>query len=195
MGYGRVVNVIADADLALVRAAQHLRFTPLDGLMELASAWWFKGLVILGVGLIADLARRSRLPLGLICGVVAYALSEAAAVALKGLFERARPSLIDTTLNPLVAIPESAAMPSGHATTAFAAAVAIALIHPRLRVPLITLATLVAVSRVYLGVHFPSDVVVGAALGTVIALGVVGVAQWLREGLRRADRPRSLRQP
>jgi membrane-associated phospholipid phosphatase len=189
------VNVIADADLALVRAAQHLRFAPLDDVMELVSAWWFKGLVILGIGLIADLARRSRLPLGLVCGVVTYALGEAAAVVVKGLFERARPSLIDATLNPLVAVPESAAMPSGHATTAFAAAVAIALIHPRLRVPLIALATLVAVSRVYLGVHFASDVIVGAAMGTVIAFGVVAVAQWLRQGLRGADRPRSLRQP
>ena len=126
---------------------------------------------------------------------MAYALGEIAAVAVKSLFDRARPSLVDASLEPLVAVPESAAMPSGHAATAFAAAVAIALIHPRLRVPLVALATLVAVSRVYLGVHFPSDVVVGAALGSVIALGVVAVARSLRQAPRDVDRPRSLRQP
>jgi membrane-associated phospholipid phosphatase len=195
VGYGRSVDAIVDADLALVRAMEHLRVAPLDAVMESASAWWVKSLVILAIALIADVARRSRVPLGLLCAGVAYGLSEAAATGLKEVIDRARPSILDASLHPLVAIPQSAAMPSGHATTAFAAAVAVGLVHPRLRVPLVALATLIAISRVYLGVHFASDVIVGALLGTVIAVAVVAVARWLRQGLRGADRPRPLRQP
>ena len=62
-------------------------------------------------------------------------------------------------------------MPSTHAATAFAAAVAVSLVHPRLRWPLVVLASLVSVSRVWLGVHYPTDVLAGAALGTAIAFG------------------------
>ena len=71
-------------------------------------------------------------------------------------------------------MPHSSSMPSGHATTAFAAAVAVGLVHPRLRWPLLVLAALVAVSRVWLGVHYLTDVIAGAALGTSVALVPVG---------------------
>ncbi len=63
-------------------------------------------------------------------------------------------------------------MPSAHASTAFAAAVAAGLVHPRLRWPLLALAALIALSRVWLGVHYLTDVIAGAALGAAIALAV-----------------------
>jgi undecaprenyl-diphosphatase len=63
-------------------------------------------------------------------------------------------------------------MPSGHASTAFAAALAVGLAHPRLRWPLLALAALVALSRVWLGVHYLTDVIAGAALGAAVAAGL-----------------------
>ena len=60
--------------------------------------------------------------------------------------------------------------PSGHATTAMSAATVGALLYPSLRVPFYTVGSLVAFSRVMVGVHYFSDVIVGAIIGVVTAL-------------------------
>jgi len=65
-----------------------------------------------------------------------------------------------------------ASFPSGHATTAFAAAVLLACWYPRQAGLFFGLAAIVGVSRVLLGAHFPSDVLAGALLGSSVALTV-----------------------
>lgn len=83
---------------------------------------------------------------------------------MKRLVGRKRP--LDETLgNP--------AMPSGHASITFSVATILGYRYPKLRIPLYLGAGLVSFSRVYLGRHYPSDVVVGAAIGTV-----TGVLVW-----------------
>jgi undecaprenyl-diphosphatase len=69
-----------------------------------------------------------------------------------------------------------ASFPSGHATTAFAAAVALGVLWPRLRPLFWTYAVVVALSRVMVTAHHPSDVVAGAIAGTV---GALLVRDWL----------------
>ena len=80
-------------------------------------------------------------------------------------------------------------MPSGHASAAFAAAVAVGLVHPRLRWPLVALASLIAISRVWLGVHYLSDVLAGAALGAAVALLLWLLTRARATGSRRRARP------
>jgi undecaprenyl-diphosphatase len=161
--------VVARWDRAVVEAFQRLYWGPADWCFELLSDWWVKSLVIIGIGLAADLWTR-RLPVAAVLATVSYFVAGAITELLKRAFDRPRPSIVDPAVHPLVAVPRSDAMPSGHASTAFAAAVAVGLVHPRLRWPLVGLASLVALSRVWLGVHYLSDVIVGAALGTAIAL-------------------------
>jgi undecaprenyl-diphosphatase len=73
-------------------------------------------------------------------------------------------------------IPTSTSFPSGHSASAAAFAVGAAIEAPRLALPLGALAAAVAFSRVYTGVHFPSDVLAGAALGAAVAgAGAVAV--------------------
>lgn len=74
-----------------------------------------------------------------------------------------------------------ASFPSGHATTAFAAAVLLAIWYPRGSGVFLGLAALVALSRVVLGSHFPSDVLTGALLGSMVSLA----AHARLPGLRR----------
>jgi undecaprenyl-diphosphatase len=63
--------------------------------------------------------------------------------------------------------------PSGHTATSFACATVLAAAAPRLRVPFFGLATLIALSRLYNGDHFPLDVIAGAVLGVVVGLTTV----------------------
>lgn len=76
--------------------------------------------------------------------------------------------------------------PSGHAATSFACATVLAVVAPRLRVPLFALATLIALSRLYNGVHFPLDVIAGALLGVATALLLLAGAR--RGSLRAPQR-------
>jgi membrane-associated phospholipid phosphatase len=161
--------VIARWDRAVVKAVQHLHWAPANWCFEHLSDWWVKSLVIVGIGLVADLLARRRLPLGAGLGAVSYLAAGGLSSLLKDIFDRPRPSVVDPAVHPLVAVPHNGSMPSTHAATAFAAAVTVLLVHPRLRWPLLALAALIAVSRVWLGVHYLSDVLVGAALGAAVA--------------------------
>ncbi len=161
--------MIASWDRAAVEALQHAHWGPANWFFELLSDWWVKSLVMLALALAADLAWR-RFPFGVLLAAASYLIADGIATWLKGVFDRPRPSVADAAVHPLVAVPHSGSMPSGHATAAFAAAVGIGLVHPRLRWPLVALAALIAFSRVWLGVHYPSDVIVGAALGCAVAL-------------------------
>jgi membrane-associated phospholipid phosphatase len=86
--------------------------------------------------------------------------------AIKLTVRRRRPNLPD--LPPLTGTPTGLGFPSAHASTSFAAALA----YTRLGLPagpLYGLAFSLALSRLYLGVHYPSDVLAGMALGTAVA--------------------------
>jgi undecaprenyl-diphosphatase len=99
---------------------------------------------------------------------------------IKRLIGRARPFIGDVGEKTWVYVPFSwradyASLPSGHATTAFAAAVAIGAIWPQARLVMWVYAFVIALSRVIVTVHHPSDVIAGAIVGT---LGALLVRNW-----------------
>lgn len=138
--------------------------------------------IILGVVVAFRFVR----PLALLAVLVTIEISSRSAALLKAVIDRDRPFVGDPHVHPSIALPHDASMPSGHAMNAFAGAVLLAAIVPRARWPLLGLAAAIAFSRVYLGVHFPSDVIVGAVLGSAIG----AVAAWL---LPRGERLLSAR--
>lgn len=105
-------------------------------------------------------------------GFVAIALASAVANGpVKLLVRRARP----TWRVPLIRPPRTTSFPSGHTASAFAFAVAASRELPPAAALLIPLAATVGYSRVYVGVHYPSDVLLGAALGAGAGLVADGV--------------------
>jgi undecaprenyl-diphosphatase len=84
---------------------------------------------------------------------------------------RRRPSAQEA-LCAAIREPDRFSFPSGHATAALAVALAYAMVFPLLAGPLVLLALLVGFSRVRLGVHYPSDVVVGQLIALLTAAGV-----------------------
>lgn len=95
-------------------------------------------------------------------------------MVMKNLFARTRPyDMVEVDL--LVAKLHDFSFPSGHTLVSFEAATALTVYHRRWGIAALVLAALIAYSRLYLFVHYPTDVVVGAILGVSIALAVCAV--------------------
>ena len=132
-------------DFSILYVLQHLHNAVLDrvmvGITSLGNAGW--------IWLILDL---------ILCNLV-----------LKPLAARPRPCWIDEQVKLLVAAPKDYSFPSGHSAASFAAAVSIFVMHKKEGAAALILACLIAFSRLYLFVHFPTDVLAGIAVGFICA--------------------------
>lgn len=109
--------------------------------------------------------------------VLAVALSDLGAGLLKHAVQRIRPCHVIPDVHLLAGCTRSFAMPSNHASNMVALAGVVGSLLPAWRWVLLPLAGGVAYSRVYLGVHYPSDVLVGAICGAVLGYGLVLLAK------------------
>jgi len=134
---------------------------------EWAAVWVAIGLA----GAARDQEKRGRWLIGAATGPAAVIVN----YAVKLSFGRQRPLLEDHP--PLAKAPSNLSFPSAHSTSSMAAATAFGRVDPRTRVPLYLLATSICVSRPYLGMHYPSDVVAGALFGVLIGGFVPGVGE------------------
>jgi len=96
---------------------------------------------------------------------------------LKNLIKRSRPCWIDTSITLLISNPTDYSFPSGHTLASFEAAVMILLHNKKAGLVALVLAVIIAFSRMYLFVHFPSDILGGAILGSAISLIVYYVSK------------------
>ena len=161
---GPLARAVARADVTVYRAIRTAARPPelvqavsrFSSTGEHAAVW----LVLGAAGAALDAPRRPRWKRA----ATGVGLAYLANFGLKNVFRRKRPLLED--LPQLIKTPTALSFPSAHATSSFAAARAYSALLPAR--PLYAVAGAMALSRVYLGVHYPSDVVVGATFGTIM---------------------------
>jgi len=103
---------------------------------------------------------------------IGLAVNAVASLGIKALFMRSRPGDVLEGIKTLVVETDSS-FPSAHTSTAFLGAVVLSYYYPKGKPFFYGLAALIAVSRIYVGVHFPLDVIVGAVLGLLVGKWVL----------------------
>jgi undecaprenyl-diphosphatase len=146
------------------------RWQPLNDVFIWLSRIGSWGAVWIALGLVVTLVQRRRQPVVLVA--LAVLAANGLASLLKVIVGSKRPAD-----DGLITIPHSHSFPSGHAAMAFAGATVLSAFVPRAAPAFFVLAAAIAYSRVYLGVHWPLDVLGGAVLGVVTALLLLAAAR------------------
>jgi undecaprenyl-diphosphatase len=170
-----IARRVRDLDRAVFRAVFGVKWAPLTSVMRAFTVAGTAG-ALWGFLAAAAFVVTGFEPSRLLIPWTAIAASWTVAEGAKYLFNRTRPFLWNTEIAPLIKTPSSSSFPSGHSATAAAGALTLSLLYPSFTPVLVTAGFLVVLSRVYLGVHFPFDVLAGVVIGTVTSAVVLAVA-------------------
>ncbi len=163
------MNIIHELDFMVLNyIREHLRNGFLDNIMPIVTMLGNMGIFWVAVALIISAKAKYRrcsitMLIGMIMGVIIGNL------IIKNIIQRDRPCWINEIENMLIANPQDFSFPSGHTMSSFIASTILFHYDKRLGIPSFGIAMLIAFSRLYLYVHFPSDIIGGALLGIVIA--------------------------
>ena len=156
-----------ELDLRILRAMRTAGHTPgRESIAKALGKAGNNGAIWFGIGVLLAIFDRGNREAWLVCallGPVAIGLN----YVVKAIVKRPRPVL--EGLPPLGGAPSSLSFPSAHATSSFAVATAMTRVEPWGALAFV-LALALALGRPYLGMHYPSDVVVGALLGVALGL-------------------------
>lgn len=173
--------MIQQLDFAILDWMQaHLRCALLDALMPKVTLLAEYGIALILLGLVLLCVKRYRVCGAAVLGGLAGGLLIGNGL-LKNLVVRPRLCWINPDVSLLVAMPKDYSFPSGHTLHCFIAATVLMCYDRRLGIPALGMALLVSFSRLYLYVHFPSDILAGALLGTGIGLLAVFAAEKIRK--------------
>ena len=146
----------------------HLTCPLMDWLMVFFSRIGDSGLIWIIITIILLIPKRTR-RYGLTCALSLLFSLLLCNLGLKPIVMRERP-FAGKEMELLVAAPQDFSFPSGHTSSSFAAATALSAHGRSWGIPAYILAVLIAFSRLYLYVHFPSDVLAGAVVGIICGI-------------------------
>lgn len=174
-----------DLDVALLEWAASLHAPWLDRLVVGFTHLGDAGAMWIVLGLALCISKRYRICglavlLSLLCSLLCTN------VILKNAVARVRPFDV-LPITPLVA-ETSWSFPSGHVSASFAAATAMLVLTGKRGIPALALAVLMAFSRLYVQVHYPSDVLGGAVVGALCGVTGAALARWAERQYERRKR-------
>lgn len=168
---------------ALVWIAENMRCVLLDPFMKLYTQLGNSGMLFITLGVLLLLFKPTRRAgasalCAMLVGLVVVNFT------IKPLVARDRPWLVIENFVNLVPEHDPNSFPSGHTNAAFAFALAVCMTAPKrwMKVAAVCMAVVMGLSRLYVGVHFPSDVLAGAAIGSLCGLAGAWV---VRKGWER----------
>jgi undecaprenyl-diphosphatase len=152
----------------------------LDPVFIALSVVGYAGLVWIGLAVAVSIF--ARLPLLTTTALTAVCVwtADLLTLGLKPLIDRPRPFETHADVDPLLGGTLGSSLPSGHAATSFAGAVVLGAVYRRGLPYFLLLAVAIAYSRVYLGVHYPFDVIAGAAIGAAVSLAALAALRLRR---------------
>ena len=153
----------------------------LDFIMKLISRLGDKGAIWIVGALILCMFKKSR-KAGIISAISLIFCLIIGNVILKPVFGRIRPYDFDTTLKVIIPLLKDASFPSGHTMAAFAFCHSVSAQYKKFRTPLYIAAVSMGLSRIYLCVHYPTDVIFGALFGICFAIGAKKVYELITKG-------------
>lgn len=180
VGHSKVKRgVILGFEFDFLYFLQTLHTPWLDKFLSLVTSLGDSGWFWLALGITFTVFKKTR-KVGFIMLLAIFLGFLVSNVALKNIFLRQRPCWIDPSVPLLIDVPRDYSFPSGHATASFAGAMGIYLNRRGWGIGALVLAAVIAFSRLYLFVHFPSDVLVGTLIGIGSAvLANFGVRKFL----------------
>ena len=160
-------QLLLSVDGAVLRFFQeHIRCGALNPVMKFITVLGDKGAIWLLAGLVLLFIKKYRKQ-GLtviICIAACFVVNN---IIIKNLVDRPRPFVTFEWLKAIIELPDDASFPSGHACASFAGAYALYKGCGKKTWWVFIGAALIAISRIYVGVHYPSDIIGGAIIGLV----------------------------
>ncbi len=154
---------------ALVWIQENLRASWLNGPMIFITHLGDTGAIWIALALILLILPKTR-KVGIVCAVSMVINLLLTNIALKNIIQRIRPYEIISSLNILIEAQHDFSFPSGHTACSFAAAWVLWRVAPRkYSIPAMILAVLISLSRLYVGVHYPTDILGGLIVGVFAA--------------------------
>ncbi len=151
---------------------EHLRFSFLNPVVQFITSLGDKGFFWIVVCILLFMFKKTR-KIGIVAATALAMNTLIVNVILKTQIMRIRPFVLEESLSLITRLPKDSSFPSGHTSASFATAVILYKGLPAyVGIPALILAFLIGLSRLYVGAHFPTDVLAGALIGTFVALAV-----------------------
>ncbi len=182
-----------DANI-LLWIQEHLRNDVLTAIMKCITRLGDNGTIWIALAVLLMVLPKNR-RVGVACAISLLLTFLTVNVGIKNIVARVRPYEAIEGLTRLVPAESSFSFPSGHAAHAFAVGVIVLIMLPKkVGIPVFSLSVLISLSRLYVGVHYPTDVLCGAIIGTAMALISVFIVSEIIDKFHKRDEKLEIRE-